>query len=317
MNHEFEEFHARLRQTLRGPIVANEPLARHTSYRIGGPARLFCVLAGLRDLRVVFEALAEGPDVPWVMLGRGSNVLVADEGFPGLVLQLGPEFKRIHAEEASVLAGGGALLAGVVKEAWKRGLAGLAWAAGIPGTVGGALVGNAGAFDGSMSDVVRSVTLYHPTDGLRRLAAGQVVFGYRTSSLVNSGVVVETELSLEPEDVERIRAEMERCFRRRKLTQPVGMPSAGSVFKNPPGVAVGRLIEEAGLKGKRAGRAEISGVHGNFIVNRGGATARDVVSLIAAMRKAAQANGVNLALEVRLVGDFAGYDLGEGGGERE
>lgn len=312
MSHEIEELHARLRQTLRGPIVAGEPLSRHTSYRIGGPARLFCVLAGLRDLRCAFEALAEEPHIPWVILGRGSNVLVADEGFPGVVLQLGPEFKRIRVEEDSVLAGGGALLAGVVKEAWTRGLAGLAWAAGIPGTVAGALVGNAGAFDGSMSDVVRSVTVYDLEHGLRRLAMGEIVWGYRTSSLAGRGVVVETELSMAHEEVDRIRAHMERCFRRRKLTQPVGLPSAGSVFKNPPGIAVGRLIEEAGLKGKRAGRAEISAVHGNFIVNRGGAAAKDVVALIAEMRRAARAEGVNLNLEIRLVGDFSGLDLGEG-----
>lgn len=309
MNHELEELHARLRQTLRGPIVAGEPLSRHTSMRIGGPARLLCVLAGLRDLRNVFEALSENPHVPWVMLGRGSNVLVADEGFPGVVLQLGNEFKRIKVEQDRVLAGGGALLAAVVKEAWTRGLSGLAWAAGIPGTVGGALAGNAGAFDASIGDVVRSVTVFDPAEGLRRLNSGEITFGYRSSSLAQAGVIVECELELSFDDVDRIRADMERCFRRRKLSQPVGIPSAGSVFKNPPGTAAGRLIEEAGLKGAREGRAEISAAHANFIVNRGGATAHDVVALIRAARRAARARSVTLPLEVRLVGDFSLYGV--------
>jgi UDP-N-acetylmuramate dehydrogenase len=309
VSHELEELHARLRQSLRGPIVAGEILARHTSYRIGGPARLFCVLAGLRDLRSVFEALADHPDVPWVMLGRGTNVLVADEGFPGLVLQLGPEFKRIKVEEDRLLAGSGTLLAAVVKEAWSRGLGGMAWAAGIPGTVGGAIAGNAGAMDLAIGDRVSSVTLYHPRDGLRRMTAGEISFGYRTSSLIDAGVIVECELALEPDDVERIRAEMERYFRRRKLSQPLGIPSAGSVFKNPPGVGAGRLLEEAGLKGMRSGRAEISSTHANFIVNRGGASAHDVTELIRAARRAARARGVTLSLEIRLLGDFSGYGL--------
>lgn len=314
MNHEIDELYARLRQTLRGPIVAGEPLSRHTTYRIGGPARLFCVLSGLKDLRSVFEAIRENPHIPWVMIGRGSNILVADEGFPGLCLQLGPEFKRVKVEETALLAGGGALLAAVVKEAWARGLAGLAWAAGIPGTMGGALVGNAGAFEGSMGDTVRSVTVFHQEEGLKRLSAAEIVFGYRSSSLHSEGVVVEAELRLERGEVDRIRSDMERCFRRRKLTQPVGLPCAGSVFKNPPGMAVGRLVEEAGLKGKRVGRAEISTVHGNFIVNRGGASARDVAALIKEVRRAAKAQGVSLGLEVRLVGDFSNYDLGEPAG---
>jgi UDP-N-acetylmuramate dehydrogenase len=309
VDHEIEELHARLRQGLRGPIVAGESLARHTSYRIGGPARLFCVLAGLHDLRAVFEALAEHPRLEWMMLGRGTNVLVADEGFPGVVLQLGPEFKRIRVEDERLLAGGGTLLAAVVKEAWSRGLGGLAWAAGIPGTVGGALAGNAGAYDLSIGDTVKSVTVYHPVDGLRRLSVGEIVFGYRTSSLWDSGVVVECELGLEPDEVERIRAEMERCFRRRKLSQPIGVPSAGSVFKNPPGIAAGRLLEELGLKGARAGRAEISTTHANFIVNRGGASAADVIELIKAARRAARSRGVTLPLEIRLIGDFSGYGL--------
>lgn len=313
MTHALEEFHARLRQTLRGPIVAGESLAKHTTFRIGGPARLFCVLSGLRDLRAVFEALSDSPEIGWVMLGRGSNVLVADEGFPGLVLQLGPEFKRIKVEEEAVLAGAGTLLAAVVKEAYQRGLAGLAWAAGMPGTLGGALAGNAGAFDASISERVRSVTIYDLDEGLRRLSVGEIVFGYRTSSLASQGVIVEAELALEPDEPERIKAEMERCFRRRKLTQPVGMPSAGSVFRNPPGIAVGRLVEESGLKGSRSGRAEVSTTHGNFIVNRGGASAHDVVALIKQIKRAAKARGVTLSLEVRLLGDFSGYGLEDEG----
>lgn len=309
MDHALEELHARLRTTLRGPIVANESLSRHTSFRIGGPARLMCVLAGLRDLRCVFELLAEYPHVPWIVLGRGSNVLVADEGFPGVVLTLGNEFKRIRVEEIALLAGGGTLLAAVVKEAWTRGLSGLAWAAGIPGTVGGALAGNAGAFDAAIGDCVRSVTLFDPAEGLRRLKRGEIVFGYRSSSLVEAGIVVEAELALEHGEVERIRSEMERFFRRRKLSQPVGIPSAGSVFKNPPGMAAGRIIEEAGLKGAREGRAEISSTHANFIVNRGGATAHDVVALIRTARRAGRARGVTLPLEIRLIGDFSEYGL--------
>lgn len=295
---------ARLSEALTGEVRAAEPMARHTTYRIGGPAALFCVLETLHDLTTALPILEE-EGVEWTVVGKGSDFLVADAGYDGAVLILGREFKR-HAVEDGVLRAGAALvLAHLVQDAFSRGLAGLEWAVGIPGTLGGALAMNAGTRDGWIGQVVDTVTMYVPGQGLTLVHGRDVAWDYRRSGLAGRGIILEASLNVAEGEPVRIRAQMERSLKDRKTTQPIGQPSAGSVFVNPPGDSAGRLIEAAGLKGTRLGGALVSPVHANFIVNEGGATARDVLGLIRIVKDAVRDRfGVELQPEIRFLGHF-------------
>ncbi|KAF0209196.1 MAG: UDP-N-acetylmuramate dehydrogenase [Actinomycetota bacterium] len=294
-----------LRRRSVGDVRIAEPMARHTSLRIGGPADLFVVcdtLAGLSDTLDVL--LAEG--IPFTTVGKGTNLLVADAGVRGAILLLGKEFKRHACEDGHIRAGAACVLAYLVQDAFSRGLGGLEFAVGVPGTVGGALAMNAGGRDAWIGSVTESVTLFVPEQGLVRLRGDEISWGYRTSGLPSRGIIVEGVLRLAPADPERIRLEMERSLKRRKSTQPLGSPSAGSSFKNPDGDSAGRLIEASGLKGTKLGGAWVSDVHANFIVNDGGATAADVVGLMSKVRTTVRdAHGIELQPEVRFLGEFA------------
>lgn len=295
---------ARLRERLSGDVLTDEPMARHVSWRIGGPAAIFAVLDTLEDLSCATQILDE-EEVEWTVLGKGTNVLVADEGYDGAVLVLGREFKRHVSDDESIRAGAAVMLAAAVQSAFKAGLAGLAFAVGIPGTIGGALAMNAGAHGSWIGEVVDSVTLFVPGSGLVSMKGSEVLWGYRASGLPSRGIIVEGVLRVHPEDPARIRAEMERNFAKRKETQPVGVPSAGSVFLNPEGEHAGRLIELAGLKGVRVGGARVSPVHANFIVNEGGATASDVMRLVRKIQMTVgDMYGVRLEPEIRFLGTF-------------
>lgn len=293
-----------LAAALAGPVRASEPMARHTSFRIGGPADVYAVCDTLADLSAALGVLADA-EVPYTVVGKGTNVLVADAGYRGAIIVLGKEFKRHALDGDRMRAGSATMLAFLVQEAYAHGVAGMEWAAGIPGTLGGALAMNAGTRRGAIGDQVESVTLFVPGAGLQRLRGDEVAWGYRWSGLAERGVVVEAVLRLAEGDRARIKATMEVDFRSRKQSQPLGRPSAGSVFRNPPGDSAGRLIEAAGLKGLCSGDARISTVHANFIVNEGSASARDVVTL---MRKAQMTvrdtYGVELQPEIRFVGSF-------------
>jgi UDP-N-acetylmuramate dehydrogenase len=296
----------RLASALTGEVRVHEPMSRHTTYRIGGPADLFIVCDTLADLTETFRVLAD-EDVEVAILGKGSNLLVSDRGFRGAVVVLGREFKAHTVDGERLKVGAGCILAYVVRDAFARGLAGLEFAVGIPGTAGGALVMNAGTRGAWMQSVTESVTLYVPGSGLRRVAGADVEWGYRTSRLAALGVVVEAVLRLTSADRDVIRAEMERSLQRRKVTQPLAVPSAGSVFKNPQGDSAGRLIEAAGLKGMRLGGARISEVHANFIVNEGAARASDVMALVRkAQMTVRSAFGIDLEPEIRFLGEFDG-----------
>jgi UDP-N-acetylmuramate dehydrogenase len=193
----------------------------------------------------------------------------------------------------------------LVQDAFRHGLVGLAWAVGIPGTVGGALAMNAGTRAGCVGDTVDSVTMFVPEEGLALIRGRDVQWGYRSSGLAGRGIILETALSVTEGDPVRVRAEMERCLKERKASQPLGSPSAGSVFVNPEGDSAGRLIESAGLKGMRLGGAQVSGVHANFIVNVGGATASDIVGLVRKVQMAVKdTHGVDLRPEIRFLGRF-------------
>ncbi|MCL4079103.1 UDP-N-acetylmuramate dehydrogenase [Coriobacteriia bacterium Es71-Z0120] len=299
-----ERARERLIGRVEGEVRSGEPMSRHTSFRIGGPADLFVVCDTLSDLAIATDVLAE-EEVPWVVIGKGTNLLVSDEGYRGAVLLLGREFRKRVREGETVRAGAGAVLAHVVQDAFHHGLAGLEFAVGIPGTLGGALEMNAGSRDVWMSSVVESVTLFVPGQGLELVHGTDIDWGYRRSGLAGRGIIVEAELKLREGDPVRIRYEMERSLARRRQTQPIGKPSAGSVFVNPPGLSAGRLIEEAGLKNTRLGGARVSEVHANFIVNDGGATAQDVLGLVRKIRLIVkETHGVELRPEIKFLGEF-------------
>ena len=287
-----------------GDVYPAEPMSRHTMYRIGGPARFYVQVASVGALKQLVE-VCEGSGVPWVAVGRGSNLLVADEGYPGVVVALGRDFRtcRFDEEGRRFCVGAGVPLSSVVQEAFRRSLSGLEFAVGTPGTVGGALRMNAGTREEWIGSRVASVTTLSPATGLTRRAGGELSWGYRESSFAEDEVIVECELSVEPADPFYLRGKMEASHTRRKQTQPLSVPSCGSVFKNPEGASAGALIEAVVLKGRRAGGAQISEVHANFIVNTGGAAARDVMELIElARREVYEAYGIELQPEVRFLG---------------
>lgn len=285
-------------------VRLNEPMARHTAYRLGGPARYFACAHSLGSLKRLIAA-AIACDVPWMVVGRGSNLLVADEGFPGLICTLGRDFRtvRYSEQQQAILAGGAALLQAVVQEAFRRCLAGMEFAVDVPGTVGGALAMNAGTAGGCMADVVASATVLDSQGQLRLLEAGDMLWGYREGPFAPGEVVVECELSVKQGEPFAIRGKMEAAHARRTKTQPLGCPSCGSVFRNPEGEFAGSLVERAGLKGYAVGGAQVSPEHGNFIVNTGNATARDVKCVMDHVQaKVYEAYGIQLIPEVRTVG---------------
>lgn len=299
------KIHERLARQLSGPVRRDEAMARHTTYRIGGPAALLIVCDTIADLSNTIALLSD-EGMAWTVLGKGSNVLVSDDGYDGAVIILGKEFKRHRTEGEQVRSGAGVILAALVQDAYSRGLSGIEFAVGIPGTVGGALAMNAGSRDQWIGERVESVTLYVPGDGLAVLRGPEIEWGYRSSGLPERGVIVECSLLLEQGDRERIRRTMDARFRSRKSTQPMGTPNAGSVFVNPEGDSAGRLIEACGLKGYSVGAAQVSDVHANFMVNTGGATAADVLALIAHVREAVNERyGIQLETELRFLGTQA------------
>ncbi|HEY8347123.1 MAG TPA: UDP-N-acetylmuramate dehydrogenase [Symbiobacteriaceae bacterium] len=294
-----------MRSIIRDPsrIHPNEPLKRHTTFRIGGPADFLVEVADRRELTAVL-ALAGREQVPVYVLGRGSNLLVADEGVRGIVLKLTGEFRQYQIQDTRVTAGGGCDLPKLATRLAKAGLGGLEFACAIPGTVGAGLVINAGAHGGDMSRCVESALVVWPDGREQRLSAAEIGFGYRTSRLQGTkAIVADVTFQLHREDEAVLRERMRAYLERRRATQPLQFPNAGSIFRNPPGDFAGRLIEQAGLKGMRIGDAQVSEKHANFIVNLGNATARDVLLLLENVRKIVQDRfGVRLEPEVRIWG---------------
>lgn len=300
-----EGAYAALAGRIAGDLRRDEPMARHTSFRIGGAAALFLVCDSVPDLSVATSVLAEH-EVEWTVVGKGTNLLVSDEGYEGAVMVLGREFRNRSVEGDRMEAGAGCVLAALVQHAYSKGIGGFEFAVGIPGTLGGALVMNAGTREDWIGSRTESVTVFVPGTGLERLRGTDIAWGYRRTDLRDKGIVVEAQLRAVPGDVTDIRRLMESGFRRRKQSQPLGKPNAGSVFANPPGESSGRLIEEAGLKGVRIGGARVSEVHANFIVNEGSATARDVLELMHLVRDTVrETSGIELQPEIRFLGSFS------------
>ncbi|MDY2777828.1 MAG: UDP-N-acetylmuramate dehydrogenase, partial [Collinsella sp.] len=284
-------------------VSEGERLARHTSYRIGGKAALFVTCHSYHSLRRVIEVLGR-EQVPWVIIGKGSNLLVADAGYEGAVVSLGREFSRfiVSDDGLSITAGAGSMLARLVNEALSRELTGLEFATGIPGTVGGAIFMNAGTRDEWIGSLVESVVTYKPGGGMRHYRHEDIVWGYRTTTLPRDEIILEATLSLSPGSKAEIRARMEQLLARRRRTQPIGSASCGSVFRNPPDMSVGKMVEGCGLKGFSIGGAEVSELHDNFIVNTGTASASDVAAVISHVHeKVKETYGVELQPEVKFL----------------
>jgi UDP-N-acetylmuramate dehydrogenase len=300
------------RQTLKkafgSRVRFGEPLSRHTSFRIGGAADVWVEVADALEIRRV-QAFAAATALPLFVLGGGTNVLLSDRGVRGVVLHLGRPLAalqwRANGTGQHVRAGAAAALKRLVSEAIERDLAGLEFAEGIPGTVGGGLLMNAGAFGGEMADVVELVEGVDAGGEVQQLPQSALKFGYRHLDLPPGFIVTHLRFLLQPDDGDAIRARREEAKRRREAHQPLGYPNAGSIFKNPPGQFAGKLLETAGLKGYRRGGAMFSHQHANFIVNVGGATAADVRWLIdEAVRRVREMSGVCLEPEIRLVGEW-------------
>ena len=285
-------------------LIEDERMSRHTTYRVGGPASLFITCQGYHGLRRAVDVLSR-EKVPWVLLGRGSNILVSDAGYQGAVIVLGREFQRtvIGDDGIHVTVGAATVLSRLVNEMMSRGLSGLEFAVGIPGTLGGAVSMNAGTRREWIGQLVESLVTYVPGEGLRYYGHDDIYWGYRETGLPGSEIVLEATLVLKPGNKDDIRERMERYLSRRRRSQPIGKASCGSVFRNPPEKSVGAMIDDCGLKGFSVGGAEVSPVHANFIVNNGSATAKDVLSVIQHVHaKVKETYGVELQPEVKFLG---------------
>ena len=292
-------------EQLPGRVRLAEPLARHTSFKIGGPAEAWAEPQDEAQLMACL-AFAAQAGAPVTLLAGGTNVLVRDGGIAGLVISLEGKFKDLEIHGSTVRAGAALNLALLARKCSLAGLGGLEWAVGIPGSLGGGLVMNAGAHGGEMKDVVQQVGLVQ-AGTLKVLAAADCGFAYRHSAFKQAApgslVLLWAELKLQPAPVEELKAKMDEALAKRKASQPLELPNAGCVFKNPEGASAGRLIEEAGLKGRQHGGAQISEKHANFVVNTGGATASDVLALMQAAREAVKARtGVELKDEILILG---------------
>ena len=301
----------------KSPVKREEPMSRHTTFRVGGPARYFVSPAGEKELAAVL-ALCREEGMPFYILGNGSNLLVSDggydgvmismeEGFSGLELELVP-YLDLDTEDVFAAAhyhvGAGVLLSRIAKAALEDGMTGLEFAAGIPGTLGGAVVMNAGAYGGEIKDVLVSVRVMDCEGRIFDLEAGKLELGYRRSIIPEKQyIVLSAVLSLQQGEEDAIRGRMEELAAKRREKQPLEYPSAGSTFKRPAGYFAGKLIEDAGFRGYRHGGAAVSAKHCGFVINEEQATAEDILSLCRIVqKKVRETAGVELELEIKLVG---------------
>jgi UDP-N-acetylmuramate dehydrogenase len=285
-----------------GRVRTGEPMARHTSFGLGGPADLFVAPASPGAFKDAAAFLAD-ERVPVRFLGRGTNLLVRGGGIEGCVLAASKAFTRLERRGCEVVAGSGVALARLLAFCAEEGLGGLDGLAGIPGTVGGAVVTNAGSFGVSMGDRLAEIVVFQPGRDSKRMAARELDVRYRRIAVPAGSVVEEAVVALAPCDPETVAARQREALESKWRTQPVGMRSAGCVFRNPEGAAAGRLIDAAGLKGTRVGGAVVSDVHADYIVNDRGATPDDVETLIAIVReKVLKHAGVELELEIEIAG---------------
>ena len=292
-----------LKETLDTALLRkDEPLKDYLSFRVGGPCDCMVTPRTREELALALRTCRE-KEIPFFILGNGTNVIAPDEGYRGAVIRIGKDFARISCEGETLRAGSGALLSAVSKKAYENSLTGLEFAGGIPGSIGGGIVMNAGAYGGELKQVVTKVTAMDPEGNIHTYSGEECGFGYRTSIFQQNGqIVLEAEFSLRPGDPAEILAVMEDLMNRRNTKQPLNYPSAGSTFKRPEGYFAGKLIEDSGLKGVSVGGAAVSELHAGFVINKGGATASDILELMELIRNTVYDNyHVMLQPEVRII----------------
>lgn len=302
MNQEFYDKLAGI--VSKEAILENEPMSKHTTFRIGGNADLF-VSPKVNQIADIM-ALVKAYDVPVTVVGNGSNLLVGDKGIRGLVLSIGKDAEDIQVDGSCMIVSAGALLSKIAAEAAKRSLTGFEFAAGIPGTLGGAIVMNAGAYGGEIKDVLISATVLTPEGEILELSNGELELSYRHSCIPEKGyIVLEAVLEFMPGEENIIREKMAELKKSRIEKQPLEFPSAGSTFKRPEGFFAGKLIQDAELRGYSVGGAQVSEKHCGFVVNKGEATAKDVLSLIEDVKRIVYDKfQVELEPEVKMIGEF-------------
>ena len=286
-------------------VLEAEPMGKHTTFRIGGPADLFVAPENTDEIKKLI-AICKEEEVPYFILGNGSNLLVSDKGYRGVIIQLYRSFGQITLKENEIHAQAGALLSGIAAMAREASLTGFEFAGGIPGTLGGAVVMNAGAYGGEMKDVLKEVTVLTPEGEVITLQARELQMGYRTSIIKESGyIVLEAVISLKKGDQDEIKSRMQELAGMRSSKQPLSYPSAGSTFKRPEGYFAGKLIMDSGLQGYQVGGAQVSEKHCGFVINTGNATAKDVTTLMADVQRIVMEKfGVKLEPEVKFLGEF-------------
>lgn len=287
-------------------IIYQEPMSKHTTFRIGGAADVFIRISEVKQLQILIPELVKR-EIPYYVIGKGSNLLVGDGGFRGVVIQLDETFDEIKVNKDVLTAGAGAGMAKIANVAKQHSLAGFEFAAGIPGSIGGGVIMNAGAYGGELKDVVIGVRVLCRDGNIKEYSNEEMCFGYRISALKNKPeyIVLEVEIRLKKGNDKEISAKMQELAGRRKEKQPLEFPSAGSTFKRPEGYFAGKLIGDAGLSGFRIGGAEVSAKHNGFVINTGNATASDVKAVIETVQdKVYQEFQVMLEPEVIFLGDF-------------
>ncbi len=285
-------------------VRIDEPMKKHTSFKIGGPADLLLLPRGEEDLVKILKIIKDH-DAPFFVMGNGSNLLVKDKGLRQVVIKIADNYKEIKIEGTTIVAQAGILLSTLAKKALAADLGGLEFASGIPGTLGGAVAMNAGAYGGEMKDVVKGCRVLDQEGNLLYLPKDQLELGYRTSIIQkNHYIALSVELDLYQGHYEEIKERMDQLTIQRTTKQPLHLPSAGSVFKRPPGYFAGKLVEDCGLKGTQIGGAQVSTLHSGFIVNVGNATAADVLALIELIQKEVKSRfDVTLETEVKIIGE--------------
>ncbi len=305
-NHMNQRFFEELTKILpRERVKVDEPMENHTTFRVGGPADFFVTLAKKEEAAAVLRCCAR-QGMPYYIIGNGSNLLVSDQGYRGVIIQIFKCMNQVECEGNLITAQAGALLSAVAARALKEGLAGFEFAAGIPGTLGGACVMNAGAYGGEMRDVLKSVTVLTEQGETVTLQRHELELGYRTSIIAKKNyIVLEAVLELEKGDPESIRSRMEELGQKRSAKQPLEYPSAGSTFKRPEGYFAGKLIEDTGLRGFQVGGAQVSQKHCGFVINKDKATAAEIAELMRQVsEKVEEKFGVRLEPEVKRLGEF-------------
>lgn len=286
-------------------VLFDEPMSNHTTFRIGGPADIFTMPEDKQQIADVVK-LCKNEQIPFFVLGNGSNLLVSDKGYRGVIIQMDRNMSEITVEGKQIRACAGALLSSVAVAAKNASLTGFEFAGGIPGTLGGAVVMNAGAYGGEMKDVLKEAVVLTGEGEILAIPVEELEMGYRTSIIKTSGyLVLEAVISLEEGDQEEIRSRMKELSDRRTEKQPLDFPSAGSTFKRPEGYFAGKLIMDSGLRGCRIGGAQVSEKHCGFVINAGGATAKDVRALMDhVIHTVHEKFGVTLEPEVKFLGEF-------------